>query len=275
MTSEDSLTEIEAVVAESNYITEDFESLKTDLEKDAKSSPEVAETKETEEATKEHSEKPKRPGRLERENIKQAQRIAELEARFEQSIESQPDKSEKPDVNAPPEMSQYADAVEYFEALQNWKIERAFKKINTEAEDTRLYQDFHQRQQVVINENPEYSDTIQDMYEDGLVTNRMIDYIRKESPLGEKVALHLTKYPKDAEIISQLSGNDFVRAMYDVERFVSKDKEEVAVVRNTKAPQPITPVKTNATSSKDPGDEDYDESRVKRIARRKALGLPY
>ena len=291
MTTENGATE-QTVTADTNYVTEDAESIKADLNAEnnppspeAPKSEEVVKTNEDDEAEEQRSEKRKRPGRLERENMRLAKEIQEAReklASFEKNNSQEvSNKSDKPSNDAPPRIQDYDDVLEYTEALADYKVRKALDEFtNKQTESQRqsikenLIQDYRAREQVVIDANPDYPEAISNMVEDGLVTEKMIAYIREESEIGEQVALHLTKYPNDAAVLAGLDGKDFDKAMWTIESFINnQNKGEFAAVKTTKAPQPITPVRTNAISTKDPSDMDYEDYRIARLERRKKQGL--
>lgn len=280
MENEQSVTD--NTVAESNYITEDAETIKASVADNEATPIEAPETEEKVDVEAEKpSEKPKRKGRLERELDRKNAEIARLSALIQpQNQEKQSNKSDFPIQDGPPRIEDYEDVMDYYDARQDWKVKEALREVQKQQSEAQKQveineriDDFNEREAAIIEENPDYTEKLIELHEDGALTPKMISYIREESPIGEKIALHLTKFPADAAIIAQLDGKQFEKAMWAIEHYVSTNQGEVAVVKTTKAPQPISPVKSNAVSSKDPGEMDYDEYRIKRLERLKAQGL--
>lgn len=207
--------------------------------------------------------KPKRPGKVERLLAKEQAEKAELLARLEKLEKAQPaNKSEAPVVEGPPNSDDYPDVLDFIAADRQYAIDQALKaflegqvrnltEAETKEKTVQRDKDFSTREAVIISENPEYSDTVQSMYEEGLITAPMIEAF-KDSPVGEKVALHLTQNQDDAEILSQLKGPAFYKALGILEAHLSGNTEEKTVQRQTKATAPIAPVRSSANTDSDP-----------------------
>ena len=236
----------------------------SDPKKSEVEEPKVEEPKET----KPEGDKPKRPGKVERENARLKERLEQLEALVPKQIPA--DKSEKPSEEGPPKEADFENVLDYLKADRDYAIEQAKKSLKeetqkelTENQTKALIEkkqlDFVEREQAIIKENPEYAETVLELYEDGLITDPMVEYIKFESKAGEKISLYLTQHPDEAETISKLRGKELDRVMWALDQHVNTQPKEQVAERQTKAIAPITPVKVPAsTEGPDPTKSQRD-----------------
>jgi len=233
------------------------------------SEPQPEETKETK-ATEEKKQNPKLEKRFseltkQREEArKEAQREREareaLENRLKElEVKVNPQPVEQ--VNAKPSPSQFNDAFEYAEALAEWSAEQAI--LNREkAEAERKEQE--QRQSVIKSWNerletvkadlPDYDEMIASA-SDITVSDEIRDAML-ESEQGPRILYHLAENPELAEKLNSMSKVSALREIGKLEaRFEAKETpketpkteaETKPSVAKSKAPAPISPIKTSS-----------------------------
>jgi hypothetical protein len=250
-------------------ITDDFKGLLVEsngekLEKSTQSEPVEEPPIENEGEPKlEVEQKPKRPGKVERQLAREQAEKAELLARLEKLEKQQTvNKSDKPDVDAPPNPNDFEDVLDFIAADRQYAIDQALKnerqartREQTEVQKSQDIQkkaeSLKEREAKIVEENPTYYEDIDDLVSEGLITQPIIEAVL-DSPIGEKIGLHLTKNPDDAAVLAQLTGPAFYRAIGILEAHLAGNKEENTVQRQTKATAPISQVRTSAVSDGDP-----------------------
>ena len=251
---------VEAVVEETP--TEPVE------EANDQSEPQPEETKETK-ATEEKKQNPKLEKRFseltkQREEArKEAQREREareaLENRLKElEVKVNPQPVEQ--VNAKPSPSQFNDAFEYAEALAEWSAEQAIlnrEKAETERkvqeERSKVIKSWNERLETVKADLPDYDEMIASA-SDITVSDEIRDAML-ESEQGPRILYHLAENPELAEKLNSMSKVSALREIGKLEaRFEAKEtpKEAKAVaetktsVAKSKAPAPISPIKTSS-----------------------------
>lgn len=201
-------------------------------------------------------EKPKRPGRWERQYLKQQKEIEELKALV--AKDKAPVISDKP--KEPPKEADYENVLDYLDAKQDYKVELALQKqseqtqkATSEAAKQQEFQQkvesFAEREAKIIAENPDYVEDIADLLDAGVINKPMMEAI-VESDVGEQVSLFLSKNPKEAALISQLPEKQMYRVLGLLEAHISGPKPETPPApRQTAATAPIAPVRSNPASN--------------------------
>jgi len=250
---------VEAVVEETTEPAEEAND-------QSESQPE--ETKETK-ATEEKKQNPKLEKRFseltkQREEArKEAQREREareaLENRLKElEVKVNPQPVEQ--VNAKPSPSQFNDAFEYAEALAEWSAEQAIlnrEKAETERkvqeERSKVIKSWNERLETVKADLPDYDEMIASA-SDITVSDEIRDAML-ESEQGPRILYHLAENPELAEKLNSMSKVSALREIGKLEaRFEAKEtpKEAKAVaetktsVAKSKAPAPISPIKTSS-----------------------------
>ena len=250
---------VEAVVEETTEPAEEAND-------QSESQPE--ETKETK-ATEEKKQNPKLEKRFseltkQREEArKEAQREREareaLENRLKElEVKVNPQPVEQ--VNAKPSPSQFNDAFEYAEALAEWSAEQAIlnrekaeaeKKLQEER--SQVIKSWNERLETVKADLPDYDEMIASA-SDITVSDEIRDAML-ESEQGPRILYHLAENPELAEKLNSMSKVSALREIGKLEaRFEAKEtpKEAKAVaetktsVAKSKAPAPISPIKTSS-----------------------------
>jgi len=250
---------VEAVVEETTEPAEEAND-------QSESQPE--ETKETK-ATEEKKQNPKLEKRFseltkQREEArKEAQREREareaLENRLKElEVKVNPQPVEQ--VNAKPSPSQFNDAFEYAEALAEWSAEQAILNREKAEAEKKLQEE---RSQVIKSWNDRLANVKADLpdYDEMIASASDItvsDEIRDamlESEQGPRILYHLAENPELAEKLNSMSKVSALREIGKLEaRFEAKEtpKEAKAVaetktsVAKSKAPAPISPIKTSS-----------------------------
>jgi len=227
------------------------------------------ETKETK-ATEEKKQNPKLEKRFseltkQREEArKEAQREREareaLENRLKElEVKVNPQPVEQ--VNAKPSPSQFNDAFEYAEALAEWSAEQAIlnrEKAETERkvqeERSKVIKSWNERLETVKADLPDYDEMIASA-SDITVSDEIRDAML-ESEQGPRILYHLAENPELAEKLNSMSKVSALREIGKLEaRFEAKETpketpkteaETKPSVAKSKAPAPISPIKTSS-----------------------------
>ena len=251
---------VEAVVEETAEPTE---------EANDQSEQPAEETKETK-ATEEKKQNPKLEKRFseltkQREEArKEAQREREareaLENRLKElEVKVNPQPVEQ--VNAKPSPSQFNDAFEYAEALAEWSAEQAIlnrEKAETERkvqeERSKVIKSWNERLETVKADLPDYDEMIASA-SDITVSDEIRDAML-ESEQGPRILYHLAENPELAEKLNSMSKVSALREIGKLEaRFEAKETpketpkteaETKPSVAKSKAPAPISPIKTSS-----------------------------
>ena len=177
-------------------------------------------------------------------------RIRELEGR------SQP-KAVEVDMDAEPQPSQFQDAFEYAKALAEYSAEKALKdrdrqEAERKANEERatLYKSWNEKLEATKAELPDYEEMIASS--DVVVSDQIRDAIL-ESDVGPKILYHLAENPEVAQALNSKSVISALREIGKLEaRFEKAEPKEEAkrepVVKASKAPAPINPIKGSAGS---------------------------
>ena len=227
------------------------------------------ETKETK-ATEEKKQNPKLEKRFseltkQREEArKEAQREREareaLENRLKElEVKVNPQPVEQ--VNAKPSPSQFNDAFEYAEALAEWSAEQAIlnrekaeaeKKLQEER--SKVIKSWNERLETVKADLPDYDEMIASA-SDITVSDEIRDAML-ESEQGPRILYHLAENPELAEKLNSMSKVSALREIGKLEaRFEAKETpketpkteaETKPSVAKSKAPAPISPIKTSS-----------------------------
>ena len=227
------------------------------------------ETKETK-ATEEKKQNPKLEKRFseltkQREEArKEAQREREareaLENRLKElEVKVNPQPVEQ--VNAKPSPSQFNDVFEYAEALAEWSAEQAIlnrEKAETERkvqeERSKVIKSWNERLETVKADLPDYDEMIASA-SDITVSDEIRDAML-ESEQGPRILYHLAENPELAEKLNSMSKVSALREIGKLEaRFEAKETpketpkteaETKPSVAKSKAPAPISPIKTSS-----------------------------
>lgn len=235
-----------------------------------KSELEAEQAKKDAEAAEAEKVKKQKPGKWERQLERERAEKAEMAARLEKLEKLVSGKSD-PAEDAPPKIEDFENVLDFIKAERDYELEKFKKSLAEERNKTdevskqqvefeKKLQAYDLREAKIIAENPDYIENLTELAEAGHITQPMIEVIY-DSDIGEKIALHLTKNPDEAALISTLSGPQLYRVMGMLEaRLTSGNQsQENTGVRQTKAAPPINPVKIQSKSQKDPKDMDQRE----------------
>ena len=229
-------------------------------EPEAKDEPKATEEQKPNKLEKRFSDITKQREQARQEAERERTRASELEARLKE-LESQLQPKQVDDGKPRPE--QYSDAFEYNEALTEYKINQRMEQKEREAEQARLQEQkliqaktFAERELAVRAELPDYDDMIASS--DVMISDQVKDAIL-ESDIGPKIIYHLAENPEIAEKINKMS---LVNALKEVGKIevrlekVPESKAEVKAVEVSKAPRPISPLKSMSASGEVPMDSN-------------------
>jgi len=265
-------TEPDVVIPQNTPEIDDLKGIKAvsdgEVINDPKSEEEVKQP-ETEAEPKPEGDKPKRPGKVERENARLKAELEAINARLAK-VEQPAREPEKPSEAGPPNEADFENVLDFLKAERAYELKQLKAELKTETQKEltesqtqaliqKKEMNFIEREQAVIKEHPDYAETVLELYEDGLITDPMVEYIKYESTAGENISLYLTQHPEEAEIISKLKGRELDRVMWTLDQHVNSQPKEVVAERQTKAAAPITPVRVPAsTEGPDPTKSQRD-----------------
>jgi hypothetical protein len=187
-------------------------------------------------------------------------RASELEARLK---ELEAKVNPKPVETGKPRPEQFADAFEYAEALATYTTNERIEQLKQEAEQAKLQEErlkqaktFAEREQAVRAELPDYDDMIASS--DVMISDQVKDAIL-ESDIGPRIIYHLAENPEIAEKINKLSLVNALKEVGKIEARLEKAPEsraEVKPVEVSKAPRPISPLKSISAPGEVPMDSN-------------------
>jgi hypothetical protein len=191
----------------------------------------------------------------------------------------------QPREDAEPKPSDFKDAVEYTNALVDWKVKQKLNEREQQQQQQREADERNARIQT-WNERQEAAKAEIDDYEDvvGAADVPIRPYLQEaivESEIGPRLAYHFAKNPAELERLNKLSPDSALRELGKLETKFEKSSasSEPTPVEITKratsppvsrAPAPIEPIRSVSASqvSKDPAMLSFDDYRAQRKAGR-------
>ena len=193
---------------------------------------------------------------------KEAAREREQREALESRIKELEGKAEPKPVeeNVKPSPSQFNDAFEYAEALAEWSAEQAIlnrEKAEAERKEQenrqKLADSWKQREAAIKADLPDYDDmiasaadvTVSDVIRDAII----------ESDVGPRILYHLAENP---ELVETLNSSTPIKALREIGKLEAKfeandtkqeaktEAETKPSIARSKAPAPITPIKTSS-----------------------------
>ena len=229
-------------------------------EPDAKEEPKSTEELKPNKLEKRFSDITKQREQARQEAERERTRASELEARLK-DLESQ--LKPKQQETGKPRPEQFADAFEYAEALTEYKTNERIDQLQSEAQQAKADEErlkqaktFAEREQAVRAELPDYDDMIASS--DVMISDQVKDAIL-ESDIGPKIIYHLAENPEIAEKINKMSLVNALKEVGKIEARLEKapeSKAEVKAVEVSKAPRPISPLKSMSASGEVPMDSN-------------------
>lgn len=220
---------------------------------------------------------------LEKRLAKERRKREELKRRLEVTEElalrvrpKEPEQPAKPAEEGEPKRENYDSYEAYIEARAEWRADRKWEekeakkreeeaKTRTQSEQQKLEQSFREKAKSVAKEVEDFEDVMESS--DAPMTQQMADAILT-SDLGPKIAYHLAKNPEEAQRIAALPAARQAAEIGKLEVRIEAEAKPKPKQEPSKAPEPIEPVGTRATSASDrPSDkDDIDTWHKKRLA---------
>lgn len=193
---------------------------------------------------------------------KEAQREREARESLESRIRELEGKAEPKPVeeNVKPQPSQFNDAFEYAEALAEWSAEQAIlnrEKAEAERKEQesrqKMAESWKQREAAIKADLPDYDEMIASAA-DVQVSDVIRDAII-ESDVGPRILYHLAENP---ELVETLNTSSPIKALREIGKLEAKfeanetpkeaktEAETKPSIARSKAPAPITPIKTSS-----------------------------
>lgn len=199
-----------------------------------------------------------------------AKRAEELEARLK-ALETQA----KPiEVSDKPQRSQYASEEDYTEALTDWKAERRIAQREQEqaaaraqAEQAEVAQQWDKRQQKVSESIPDYAEVLA---KSEVVIPPYVHQALLESESGPEIAYYLALHPEEAKRLAALKPLAAMKRIVSLEANLAGNDDDATpekkvseTPKQSKAPPPITPVRSTASANPGPA-QSYEEYKRRR-----------
>ena len=229
-------------------------------EPEAKEEPKTTEEQKPNKLEKRFSDITKQREQARQEAERERSRASELEARLK-DLESQlkPKQAEE----GKPRPEQYSDAFEFNEALTEYKINQRIEQITKDAEQAKLQEQklsqaktFAEREQAVRAELTDYDEIIASS--DVMISDQVKDAILS-SDIGPRIIYHLAENPEFAEKLKSMSMINALKEIGKLEARFEKSPEgkaEAKAVEVSKAPRPISPLKSMSASGEVPMDSN-------------------
>ena len=198
----------------------------------------------------------------------------ESEAKVKELSSKVPDKEK-------PQKTDFEEEDEYIEALTDWKIDKKFKDsqvaVTKEIKDKGEKQgalDIYDGLDTVMESGREkYKDFNDVVLNEDLIISPELTKIVLDTDVAEDIMYYLASNPDESERISKLSTIKAAKEIWDIEGGLSEKpkakEEEKKVKKVTKAPEPITTVKTDGVIEKDPLNMNPKEYRAWRESKSK------
>ncbi len=258
MTEENMSIAAENVVDNSNQPEDDAESLQKQIDEAEAEDVEAEGQEETPEEDNAEGEKAKRkrPNGLRRKVAKLEAKLAEYEAKFNQS-------NSVAEVEKEPTLEDFSDYDSFYKALAKYEAKQLVrqelkqKELNERA--TQSLNLWNQKVSEIRKELPDYDDVVSE-YDDVPVRQEILN-VMQESDIGPKIAYHLAKNPELLSAINndKVSALQIAKQLGIIEAQLSANLQtQKPVARVTKSPAPITPVKRSAPSTVDLSALDTD-----------------
>jgi hypothetical protein len=204
-------------------------------------------------------------------DFEKEEKLAEIEKRkeAEKKLEEVEFKSLE---GSKPKKADFEDEDEFIEALTDWKIDLKFKSSQTEKREAEVKKPVDE--EVTTEPIPGLDDALvagRDKYEDfdeltgskDLLFSIKLAEITLETENPEDIMYYLANNPEESERLSSLSD---IKAAREIGNLEIKLKAPKKVKKQSKAPEPIKPIKTDSKIEKDPNKmsaKEYREWREK------------
>jgi len=252
---------------------------KTEKKEEKKEAPEEKPSEEP--LPKKVEEKPKEKDPVQRriDEITRKRRDAERERDYERTKrmeleeELKKAKSVTP-LGEKPKLENFETEADYLEALADWKVEQKFKveseKVSKETESAEekkaideTYQELDEKMGKGRTKYADFNELVLD--KELKISEAMVEAILF-SDTAEDVLYYLGKHPEEAADIAGLSPLKVAHELGKIEAKINAPPPTPPTKKTTKAPEPITPVKTTGVTERDPNDmtpQEYREWREK------------
>ncbi len=249
--------------------------LHSETEAQAKAEPKVeqeAEAEEKPEANPQEGE-PKKKGGFQKkiDRLSQSLTQKDQEVNFLKSeLERMRSGTQEPAKSGEPNPDDFESFLEYNKAHTKWQaseiakslLKEEFDNRDKQAQELKAQQEYLAKEEKtnasilpVLEANPQYLETAQSFYEQGLVTPA-IEAAFIDSDVPDKLLVHLVNNPAEMQALSQMNPQQVYRHIGKLEATLGTSE---TAARITKAPPPISPVKTSSSSTKDPDSMSFEE----------------
>lgn len=224
---------------------------------------EEAETEELEAKKNETQEaKPKKKGgfqkRIDKLNTKLSAIEQEREYWKQEALKKPSEKTDtttqaKPDLSKRPKTNDYASHDEYVEALTDWKLDQKLTAEKQRQAEDAIKNEAQSRigkHSERVNVFKEAHDDFEDVIENvaKIPISLTVQEAIIESDLGPELMYELAKDPKEFKRICEMKPIQAAKEIGKLESRLSKPASETPEKKTTKAPPPVTPVRSRGTA---------------------------
>lgn len=243
------------------------------------------------ETPEDDEQKPKKKGGFQKRIDKLTKRASQAEQEREywreQALRAQTPKPEtktetqtKTDKTARPKADAFETQDEYFEALADWKADQKLAAREAQAREEQAKKEQQSKVNTHFKRVEEFK-TAHDDWDDVLENVGSIQLTIPiqtaivESENSAELMYELAKQPKELERIVSLSPLMAVKELGKFEARLAKTSEPSTETKTSKAPKPVTPVRTRGASSSksiydpDISQNDYEKLRAEQIKARR------
>lgn len=198
------------------------------------------------------------------------ERDFEKEKRLELERELEIATSQIP-VDDKPQKDDFDEEDDYIEALTDWKIDNRFKEsrekstkeIEENEEKDSMLETYNGLDEIMENGNDKYDDFDKLVLDEDLVLSSVIAQVALDTESPEEVIYYLASNPEESRRISKLDPIRVAKEIGKLEvKLFSKEAEKPKPKKQSKAPAPITPVRTDGITDKDPNKMNAKEYRA-------------
>ncbi len=204
----------------------------------------------------------------ERERDFNKDRVLELEKKLEKYEFKTPE-------NDKPLKVDFDDEDEYIEALTDWKIKKELGKnqqseavrAKVKAEQDAVTESYKELDNVLESGKEKYEDFDELVMDKDLVISSEVTQILLDTDIPDDILYHLASNPEESERLSNLDPIRIAKEIGKLEvslNTASKEekKEKKKIKKQSKAPEPITSIRTDGVVEKDPNKMSPKEYRV-------------
>lgn len=180
-------------------------------------------------------------------------------------------KAEPIEASDRPDRAKFSSQEDYEDALTDWKADQRIAKREREQAEAQAKAEFAEVTKQWTDRCEEAKKEIEDfatvMDAADIQISDVVHQALLRSKNGPQLAYFLAKHPDEAKKVNRMHPIDAIRHLDTLERELMEDAEpeKPKSVQRSKAPEPITPVKSSPALAQGPA-ESFEEHRARRKA---------